>query len=90
MVTEIELTLFSIECAICEREWSYSFRETKFGIPVYEDEILPDDDPGEWGGVSVCPLCYYLVRGLQSEHKGRIQFQTVKRLLHIHPDQERT
>jgi hypothetical protein len=32
----------------------------RHGLPVYEDEILPNDWEGEWGGVPSCPRCYDL------------------------------
>jgi len=90
MITSIDLSSYSIECAVCEREWVYALSELKYGIPVYEGEILPDDDPGEWGGVPVCPHCYYLVRGLQSEHKGRFPLHVVRRLIPSNNLKERT
>jgi hypothetical protein len=28
------------------------------GIPVYEDQILPNDWPGDWAGVPACEGCF--------------------------------
>lgn len=51
------------------------------GVPIYEDEIVPDDYQGEWGGQSVCRRCYYVVRGIQSEQPGRIILKAQVRAL---------
>jgi hypothetical protein len=40
--------------------WACRMRESDplMGIPVYEDLVLPNDWPGEWGGVPACPECF--------------------------------
>lgn len=63
----IHLQSIPIECRVCQRPWSYSPEGPSFGVPMYEDEILPDDDPGEWGGMPTCPRCYFVVRGLLAD-----------------------
>ena len=65
-ITVINLTPIGIECYVCDGEDA-----SGFGIPIYEDLIVPDDYAGEWGGVPVCRRCFYLVRGVQSEHPGK-------------------
>lgn len=52
------------------------------GVPIYEGEIVPDDHRGQWGGVNVCLRCFYLVRGIQEQHPGKlIPFWFVRKLL---------
>lgn len=81
-VSVIHLQGFDIDCCICDREWSYSPAGPSFGLPIYESEIVPDDHKGPWGGVPVCPRCYFIVRGLQSEFPGRlIATHQVRRLI---------
>ena len=80
MINVIDLQGYDIDCAVCGQGWSYSPRAPHYGIPVYEDEILPDDDTGEWGGQPVCPRCYFIVRGMQDTIKGRLLIDTVKQV----------
>jgi hypothetical protein len=75
----VYLNSFDIECAICDRPWSYSPAGPSFGVPMYEDEILQDDDPGEWGGQPVCPRCYFVVRYLLTQHAGRLPRAMVRK-----------
>lgn len=65
-VLVINLWEITCECTICNKETS-----DKFGIPIYEDEIMPDDYQGEWCGSPVCRRCFYVTRGWQSEHPGK-------------------
>jgi len=40
-------------CAICE-----SIVPLRYGIPMYEDMILPNDWEEEWAGQTVCRRCF--------------------------------
>lgn len=51
----IDLWPHETECVLCG-EWLY-LKDAK-GLPMYEDEVVPDDYPGEWAGFSVCDACY--------------------------------
>jgi hypothetical protein len=73
----IDLWPHSCDCTICGSETS-----DHFGIARYEDEIVPDDYTGEWGGSPVCERCFYLIRGLQEQNPGKcITFAQVRSLL---------
>lgn len=64
-------------CHLCDRPTVVAQ-----GVPVYESEIVPDDHRGEWAGVNVCLRCFYLVRGIQEQHQGKvIPFWFVRQLL---------
>ena len=78
MINVINMQGYDIDCAVCGDGWSYSPRAPHYGIPIYEDEILPDDDPGERAGQTVCPRCYFVVRGMQETIKGRLLVKVVK------------
>jgi len=54
-ITVIRLDEPTADCWVCGQE---TFLD--FGLPVYEDEILPNDWQGEWFGATVCPRCYRL------------------------------
>jgi hypothetical protein len=76
-IVVIDLNPHDVECHLCDRPCHY-----RQGVPIYEGAIVPDDHQGEWGGVPVCLRCYYLVRGLQSEHPGKlIPFAAIRGLL---------
>jgi hypothetical protein len=47
------------ECHICGAE-----SPPKWGIPIYEGDVLPNDWQGEWGGVDACQRCWL--------HQGRL------------------
>lgn len=66
-VTVIHLNAFEIECIVCGCPWSYSPAGPSMGLPIYEGDILRDDDPGEWGGAPVCPRCYFVAQGMLQE-----------------------
>jgi hypothetical protein len=55
------------DCWICEERCL-----CQQGVPRYEDQIVPDEYEGEWGGAATCLRCFYVVRGLQAEHPGRM------------------
>ena len=42
-----------IECWICGAD-----TVMQWGVPAYEDQILPNDWEGEWFGQSVCEPCH--------------------------------
>ena len=73
----IELWPVVCDCTICGAETS-----DKFGIAIYEDEIVPDGYTGEWGGSPVCAPCFYLSRGYQERHPGeKIPFRAIRALI---------
>ncbi len=49
------LELFSdrYNCFVCGAECG-----GRFGLPVCSGDVLPNDWPGEWGGVVVCRSCF--------------------------------
>lgn len=49
----IQMRDFSTECWVCGEACTHDY-----GIPVWEDLVLPNDHRGEWGGVSACRECY--------------------------------
>lgn len=76
-ITVINLTPAGIDCHVCGAEDAAGF-----GIPIYEDAIVPDDYEGEWGGVPVCRRCFYIVRGIQEQHAGKaIRIGSVRALV---------
>lgn len=84
MACVIYLNNFEIECAVCSQTHIYDPASPSFGVPMYESEILSDADLGEWGGQPVCPRCYFIVRGIQSEtpyNAKRLPVSLVRKLL---------
>lgn len=59
-ITVIHLRPHEAECYVCGADIYLNPEGGGFGIPIYEDEVLQDEDPGEWGGVPVCRRCYDL------------------------------
>ena len=55
------------DCFVCEEECPLAY-----AVAVYEDEILPDDYPGEWFGAPVCGRCYNIVIETQARCPGQI------------------
>lgn len=53
-VTVIRMQSLPCECWVCGDDAT----GLSFGIPVYEDWILPNDWVGEWGGVPACRECF--------------------------------
>lgn len=70
-ITVIDLHPGEAECYVCEGDVLIRPSGPNFGIPIYEDAIVPDDYHGEWGGVTVCRRCFYMVRGAQEQHPGK-------------------
>lgn len=75
-VTVIYLHPPEADCWICDERCL-----CQQGVARYEDMIVPDDYEGEWGGAPVCLTCFYIVRGLQAEHPGRILLRAAVRQL---------
>lgn len=80
-ISVIELHHAEENCYICNR-----VARLGYGVPVYESEILPDDDKGEWGGQHVCAACYLLVRGILAEWPGHRVPTSFARRLAAPPD----
>jgi hypothetical protein len=73
----IELWAVVCDCILCGAETS-----DRFGIAIYEDEIVPDDYTGEWGGAPVCEPCFYLSRGYQERHpREKVPFSVLRALI---------
>ena len=54
-VTVINISEPSDFCCVCgEETWMDQ------GLPCYEDEIVPPDWQGEWGGFTACEECHFL------------------------------
>lgn len=68
----IDLHPSEADCYVCDATVLVRPRGPNFGLPIYEGDIVPDDYKGEWGGVTVCPTCYFLTRGVQSEQPGKL------------------
>lgn len=49
-----------LECHICNSPTS-----GKFGVPMYEDMVLPNNWLGEWFGQTVCEVCFLAQNKLQ-------------------------
>lgn len=52
-VTLIDLWTPQIHCIVCGES-----DVSRWGLAVYEGEIVPDDHAGEWGGAPCCQRCY--------------------------------
>ncbi len=66
------------ECYLCQAHIIIHPEIGGHGIPIYEDTILADGDPGEWGGVPVCRPCFDLTRNLQQDGKLATTTQRVR------------
>lgn len=42
------------ECCACEQP----VEDPRFGLPMYEGEVVPKDFAGEWGGFDCCTECH--------------------------------
>lgn len=85
VITVINLNPHDVKCHLCDAACEY-----RQGVPIYEGMIVPDDYQGEWGGVPTCQRCYYLVRGLQAEHPGKlIPFSEVRKLVDAPTSEDR-
>lgn len=49
----IDLNYRATECYICGESTS-----PEYGIPMYEDVVLPNDWTEEWFGQPACSLCF--------------------------------
>ena len=52
--TVIRMQALPADCWACGGDAS----GLEHGIPIYEDLILPNDWPGEWGGAPACRSCF--------------------------------
>ena len=50
------------ECTICGRP--IVGRWGSYGVPMYEENVLPNDWPGEWGDFPACERCYEVQQSL--------------------------
>lgn len=44
------------ECCWCGADLA----DPRFGLPMYEGEVLPNDHAGEWAGFDACERCYLI------------------------------
>jgi hypothetical protein len=80
-ITVIDLQRYVIECVICGRTSEQPPSAPSFGVARYEDEVVPDNYKGEWGGGPVCPTCYWIERGIHSsESDAFIPFSRIRDL----------
>ncbi len=63
-VVMINLSRAEADCRLCGKR---GFLDSMPGLPMYEDEVLPDDYEGEWAGMPVCPGCYAKHRPTDAE-----------------------
>jgi hypothetical protein len=56
----VNLNEHYVECFVCGE-----LTLPKYGIPTYEDTILPNDWPGEWFGQTVCERCFIAQEQIQ-------------------------
>jgi len=81
VITVIDLNIIPVQCTICDLEWEEAMSAPSFGIARYEDEVVPDDYQGEWGGSPVCRRCYWIERGLRAETPERfIPFSEIREI----------
>jgi hypothetical protein len=78
-ITVIELSAYPVTCTICDVEFTQSPSGPSYGVARYEDEVVPDNYEGEWGGSPVCPTCYWVERGMHSqEPSGFLPFSRIR------------
>ena len=63
----IELFPHEVDCYVCGNLCEF---HDHLEMPIYEDEIVPDNWDNEWGGVPVCRECYEETRHRQALHPG--------------------
>lgn len=61
------------ECSVCGAE-----TPSRWGIPVYEDHILRNDEEGEWGGAPACEVCYSIHQAGNIDLLYRIRAETAR------------
>lgn len=70
----IEMWPMWIECHVCGSE-----DLSGYGIAIYEDQALPDNHQGEWGGVPVCLQCYAVERWMRTKQPdGEIPLSKIR------------
>lgn len=62
----IDLTSYEFDCTICDVPVCVPASAKTLGIARYEDEVVPDNHKGEWGGAPVCERCYWIERGMHN------------------------
>lgn len=56
----INLNKHYVDCYVCSKPTI-----PKYGIPMYEDIVLPNDWDGEWFGQTVCRRCFSIQEQLK-------------------------
>ena len=80
-ITIISLSAYVFDCTICDRHVELPQHAKTFGVARYEDEVVPDNYTGDWGGASVCERCYWIERGLHAQDPGAtILFSTIRKI----------
>ena len=54
-ITVINLNKHYYECSVCGESTT-----SEYGIPMYEDIVLPNNWSGEWFGQPACQRCFEL------------------------------
>lgn len=81
-VTVVDLSFIPMQCVICEAEWDEPRSAKSYGVARYEDEVVPDDYKGEWGGAPVCVTCFHVERGLHASSPSRfIPFSEIRAIV---------
>jgi hypothetical protein len=81
-LTLIDLSPIPMTCIICDAEFVSSRSENTYGVARYEDDVVPDDYKGEWGGAPACPTCYWVERGLHAAQPSAfIPFATIRNIV---------
>lgn len=64
-ITIIELWPQEDECCVCGALVICYSCGPNYGLAMYEDEIVPADWPGEWGGFTACQSCFVLFNDIK-------------------------
>lgn len=76
----IELFPMTDFCCVCGDEVV-----VECGLAMYEDLIVPEDWPGEWGGFTACRQCYGRFTGIKvplSVHEARKMLPQAEALIY--------
>lgn len=68
MITVTDLNIIPLQCVICEEEWEQPRSAPSYGVARYEDEVVPDNWKGDWGGSPVCGSCFRAERKLRDKY----------------------
>lgn len=72
MIEVIQRDVYDATCHVCGTATA-----PRWGIPVWQGRILPDDWPGSWCGQDACQPCYAAQRRLTAP-MGRAAFRRAR------------